>query len=144
MSKIPEILTSISGEKIDSVEKWENFRREEIIHLFEEYMYGVRDIERPDDLVFKMTLLMKNEKEKSEGDGEKDPPIYVYEYYRIDDRRVRVCIYKQEGYNGKRLTSEVDDFYISTFAFKKIVSAFNGVLNAEIIDSNVGYRDEQD
>lgn len=52
MSKIPEILTSISGEKIDSVEKWENFRREEIIHLFEEYMYGVRDIERPDDLVF--------------------------------------------------------------------------------------------
>lgn len=52
MSKIPEILTSISGEKIDTVEKWENFRREEIINLFEEYMYGVRDIERPDDLVF--------------------------------------------------------------------------------------------
>ena len=52
MSKIPEILTSISGEKIDTVEKWKGFRREEIIHLFEEYMYGVRDIERPDDLVF--------------------------------------------------------------------------------------------
>ena len=52
MSKIPEILTSISGEKIDTVAKWENFRREEILNLFAEYEYGVRDIERPDDLVF--------------------------------------------------------------------------------------------
>ncbi len=125
------------------------FREAMLLIYYVSYVDILSDEERaeapnPDDLVFKMTLLMKNEKEKSEGDGEKDPPIYVYEYYRIDDRRVRVCIYKQEGYNGKRLTSEVDDFYISTFAFKKIVSAFNGVLNAEIIDSNVGYRDEQD
>lgn len=52
MNKIPDILTSISGEKIDTVERWECFRREEIIDLFEKHMYGVRDIERPKDLKF--------------------------------------------------------------------------------------------
>ena len=52
MSKIPELLTSLSGEKIDTVEKWEKFRRREILHLFEEYVYGVRDIERPENLRF--------------------------------------------------------------------------------------------
>ena len=52
MSKIPELLISVSGEKIDSVEKWEKFRRREILNLFQEYVYGVRDIEKPKDLHF--------------------------------------------------------------------------------------------
>ena len=52
MPKIPELLTSFSGEKIDSVSKWESFRREEIINAFEMNMYGVRDIERPENLKF--------------------------------------------------------------------------------------------
>lgn len=54
MSKIPELLTSLSGEKIDTVEKWEKFRRREILNLFEEYVYGVRDIERPENLRFEI------------------------------------------------------------------------------------------
>ena len=53
MSRIPELLVSFSGEKIDSVSKWESFRREEIINAFEMNMYGVRDIERPENLTFK-------------------------------------------------------------------------------------------
>ena len=53
MLKIPELLISFSGEKIDSVEKWEGFRREEIINAFAMNIYGVRDIERPENLEFK-------------------------------------------------------------------------------------------
>ena len=54
MEKIPEILTTISGEKIDNAIDWENFRRREILNLFEEYVYGVRDIERPENLYFEV------------------------------------------------------------------------------------------
>lgn len=50
--KIPELLTSISGERIDSAEKWEQFRRPEIMNLFSQYVYGVRPVERPRDLWF--------------------------------------------------------------------------------------------
>lgn len=39
--KIPEILISISGESIASVEKWEKYRRDEIYTLFENFVYGV-------------------------------------------------------------------------------------------------------
>ena len=52
MHKIPELLISFSGEKIDSVSKWESFRREEIINAFQQNVYGVRDIERPENLKF--------------------------------------------------------------------------------------------
>lgn len=54
MSKIPELLVSLAGEKIDTVEKWEKFRKKEILALFSEYMYGFRDIERPQELYFKI------------------------------------------------------------------------------------------
>lgn len=66
MSKIPELLISLSGEKIDSVEKWKNFRREEILHLFCEYVYGVRDIERPGNLCFnqKSEMIFKGMRRK--------------------------------------------------------------------------------
>ena len=50
--KIPELLTALNGEKIDSVEKWENIRRKEIMTLFSENVYGVRPVERPDDIAF--------------------------------------------------------------------------------------------
>ena len=54
MSKIPELLTSLSGEKIDTAEKWEKFRREEVKSLLSEYIYGFRDIEKPENLYFKL------------------------------------------------------------------------------------------
>jgi len=50
--KIPELLKTISGECVDSVEKWETFRRDEVMTLCTNYVYGVRDIERPDNLYF--------------------------------------------------------------------------------------------
>ena len=38
--KLPEMLTSNNGGKIQTSEDWVNIRRPEIIKLFEEYMYG--------------------------------------------------------------------------------------------------------
>ena len=69
------------------------------------------------------------------------PHIYVYEYYRVDDRRVLVSIY-QETASGEVITERVSSFYISTFAFKKIANNFIGLLNAEVINTDVGYPDE--
>ena len=64
---------------------------------------------------------------------------YVYEFYRIDDRRVMVSI-TQTGGSGQTVM-EADDFYISTFAFKKIVRNFQGLLDGKSLDGNVGYGD---
>lgn len=54
MSAIPELLVSLSGEKIDTKEKWEKFRRGEILSLLSEYIFGFRDIEKPENLYFKV------------------------------------------------------------------------------------------
>lgn len=45
-------LISISGEKIDTAEKWEKFRREEIMVLLTNFIYGVRPMEKPADMTF--------------------------------------------------------------------------------------------
>ena len=88
-----------------------------------------------DELVFKMVLKVDPESAKKVS-----PYEYVYEFYRVDDRRVRVSLY-QRDLNGKTQVSPVSDFYISTFAYKKITSGFISLLNAELIDMNVGYKD---
>lgn len=63
MSDIPNLLVSVSGEKIDSVEKWEKFRRPEIISLFENFVYGVRPVDRPRDLSFEIVKKVENFRE---------------------------------------------------------------------------------
>ncbi len=68
------------------------------------------------------------------------PYDYVYEFYRADDRRVLVTLHKAD-LNGNPMTNTVSDFYVSTFAFKKIVTNFEGLLNGEKIDPDVGYAD---
>ncbi len=65
---------------------------------------------------------------------------YTYEFYRVSDRRVMVRLYQADE-DGSIKTTPVSDFYLSSFAFKKIVNAFVGVLNAEEIDPDVGYSD---
>jgi len=66
---------------------------------------------------------------------------YTYDFHRLDDRRIMVTLYESDG-EGNQLSEEVSDFYISTFAFKKIVRGFFGVLNAEDIDPEIGYPKE--
>ena len=65
---------------------------------------------------------------------------YVYEFYRISDRRVMVRIY-QEDDAGKMKGSSVSDFCLSTTSFKKIVNGYLGVLNGIEIDENDVYTD---
>ena len=65
---------------------------------------------------------------------------YVYEFYRSDDRKVMVRIYKADA-EGNMMTTPVSDFYISTYAFKKIANGFVSLLNAEEFELNSGYDD---
>jgi hypothetical protein len=65
---------------------------------------------------------------------------YNYEFYRIDDRRVMVRLY-QSATDGHAVTPPVSDFYISSFAFKKIVTGFISLLNTEELDPEAAYPD---
>ena len=96
MVRIPEILTTISGEKVSSVETWERFRRDEILNLFCEYVYGVRDIERPDNLSF----VLKEERMEygmrvKEIDAAFDDYSFLFKVYlpKEIDRPVPVFVY---------------------------------------------------
>lgn len=53
--KTPEILTSLSGEKITSTKLWEMYRRDEIYMLFENFVYGVAP-ECPKDMRFSVKM----------------------------------------------------------------------------------------
>jgi len=45
-------LVSISGQRIETVYEWETYRREEIMVLLSNFIYGVRPLERPDEMTF--------------------------------------------------------------------------------------------
>ncbi len=107
MNKIPELLKTVSGEKIASVEDWERFRRPEIMNLMAEYIYGVRPCERPDGLKFEVVKEIRGFGEENilhrkikisvgdfalyaygyipEGSGEKVPAfVYIMHEYQED------------------------------------------------------------
>ncbi len=54
MHNVPKLMTSLSGVEVTTKEQWEAFRRDEVLDLCTNYVYGVRDIERPEDLYFKV------------------------------------------------------------------------------------------
>jgi hypothetical protein len=105
------------------------------IHYVDILPDEVRD-EAPseDDLVMRMKLDVK----RKSGLPATDYKNYVYEFYRIDDTRVRVAIHAVYE-NGDVASDTVSDFYISTYTFKKIVNTFVGILNAQIIDLTEDY-----
>lgn len=53
-------LVSISGEKIETVSDWEIFRREEIMVLLSNFIYGVRPMEKPADISFSVEKIEEN------------------------------------------------------------------------------------
>ena len=55
-------LISISGEKINNVSDWETYRREEIMVLLSNFIYGVRPMERPKDISFNVEKIEENYK----------------------------------------------------------------------------------
>ncbi len=66
---------------------------------------------------------------------------YTYEFYRYSDRRVAVTVYVS-SHAGTPQSEKATGFYITTFAFKKLVANFTGLLNAEILENETGYYDE--
>ena len=90
------------------------------------------DAMKPENMVMRMTLKTQSSAYR-----------YVYEFYRVDDRRVLVSIYQIDA-NGAPVTDAVSAFYISSFAYKKIVTNFVGILNGEKITPDVGYSDENE
>ena len=58
---------------------------------------------------------------------------YCFDFYRIDDRRVMVSVYREFTEGVK--SNESCDFYISTFTFKKLVGSATGLLDAKTVDS---------
>ena len=63
---------------------------------------------------------------------------YVYEFHRIDDRRIMVTLYRADA-DGNQVGESVSDFYISTAAFKKMVGSFFDVLNVKTVNTEAGY-----
>ena len=94
--------------------------------------------EAPDEgaLVMRMKLDVK----RKSGLPATDYKNYVYEFYRIDDTRVRVAIHAVYA-DGSVATDTVSDFYISYYAFEKIVNAYRAILDAKIIDLYEDYPD---
>ena len=66
------------------------------------------------------------------------PFTYVYDFYRVSDRKVMVSTYKLD-LSGNVTSAKMSDFYISTFSFKKMVNAFISVFNAEEVDGEIPY-----
>lgn len=66
---------------------------------------------------------------------------YTYEFRRIDDRRIMVTLYRTDE-SGQITESlgRVSDFYISTFAFKRIVNQYVALLNGQAVDESIDYN----
>lgn len=50
--KLPEILLTLDGERIETADRWRQRRRPEILNLFREYVYGWESVGRPANLAF--------------------------------------------------------------------------------------------
>ena len=95
-------------------------------------------VPKAENLVMRMTLLLEESTKNA------SPYTYVYEFYTCDgyDRRILVNIYQQDSSGNMVGDMRVSDFYISMFAFKKIVANFTGLLNAELLNTDIGYIDD--
>ena len=49
---LPELLVTSDGRPVKTAEEWERVRRPEILSFLTRNVYGVRPVERPDDLAF--------------------------------------------------------------------------------------------
>jgi hypothetical protein len=54
-ASLPELMTTLQGKKVTSVQMWESVRRPEILELFRENIYGRTPIGRPANLMFSVT-----------------------------------------------------------------------------------------
>jgi hypothetical protein len=64
--------------------------------------------------------------------------VYTYDFIRFDDRKVMVRLYETYP-DGTKGSESVADFYITTFALKKLVNNYINLLNGVSIDRDIGY-----
>ena len=75
---------------------------------------------------------------------ERDALPYVFEFYRIDDRRVGVRMYSEWSDGVAASDRDVCDFYVSTYAMKKIANGFLALAEAKPVEiDSFGYGDEK-
>ncbi len=111
--------------------------------LYFTHYEGSIDAEAQKDALTKGKLLMRMSITMAEGSGGESAYDYVYEFYRVSDRRVVVRLFKQNRIDvNESVKTEVSDFYVSTFSFKKLVNKYFGMMNAETVDNNVPYPDD--
>lgn len=58
--RVPDPLTTVEGEKIQTAEQWQQIRRPEVLDLFREHIYGWPSVERPDSLQFNIVDIKEN------------------------------------------------------------------------------------
>lgn len=76
---------------------------------------------------------------------ERDANPYVYEFYRIDDRRVGVRMYSEWSDGVAASGRDTCDFYISTYAMKKIANGFLALSEARVVEiDSFGYGDKKE
>ncbi|MBQ8380733.1 MAG: hypothetical protein IJY18_02465 [Clostridia bacterium] len=68
------------------------------------------------------------------------PYRYVYEFYKISDRRIMVEVYREHTADGSKY-GVASSFYVSTYAFEKIVGLYFDLLNGENIENETPYVD---
>ena len=62
---------------------------------------------------------------------------YTYDFYKIDDHRVMISLYRSDADGNKIDTlGEISDFYISTSDFELIVNNYIKLLNGQFIETN--------
>ncbi len=84
-----------------------------------------------------MKFSMKIDTDK---DGERDDEgYYIFEFYQFPgEEKLLVSLYQVDN-DGNRKTDSVSDFYISRFAFKRIVSSFVSLVNGKEFELGEGY-----
>ena len=65
---------------------------------------------------------------------------YVYKFYGLDDRRIMVSLSRVDA-SGNPRYEPATDFYLSSFATRKIVMGFMSLLDGEEIDADLSYPD---
>lgn len=99
--------------------------------------------EEEQEAAFNTDKLMSFEVKLREDVKNASPYYYVYDFYRLDDRRVMVATYQRRGDGSIVDNAVVSDFYISTGTFKKIVGNWLNFFNCIDADGELAYPDEE-
>ncbi len=88
-----------------------------------------------------MTIKIKMDVTRNDPEAQYEEGYYTYEFIRFDDRKVMVRLYETYA-DGTEKHTPVSEFYITTFALKKLVGNYINLLNGVSIDRDVGFFDQ--